>query len=179
MDWKTMLAYISGSVDEELLLWNEYLVAENRILRNQTGAIELNANDADVLTDVGLCLSYAGRAEEGLESARKAMRLNPHCPEWYLMQLGQIYYDAHRYEEAVATFESLHSLETTNILLYLTASHTALGHAGEAQKALRRVLDLDPQATLQKWANVKMAPYSDPKDLEHFRGNLGKAGLPD
>ncbi len=25
MDWKTMLAYISGSVDEELLLRNEYL----------------------------------------------------------------------------------------------------------------------------------------------------------
>ncbi len=33
MDWKTMLAYISGSVDEELLLRNEYLVVENRILR--------------------------------------------------------------------------------------------------------------------------------------------------
>ena len=35
MDWKTMLSYISGSVDEELLLRNEYLVAENRVLRNQ------------------------------------------------------------------------------------------------------------------------------------------------
>jgi len=35
MDWKTMLAYVSGSVDEELLLRNEYLVAENRMLRNQ------------------------------------------------------------------------------------------------------------------------------------------------
>jgi hypothetical protein len=35
MDWKTLLAYISGSVDEELLLRNEYLVAENRILRHQ------------------------------------------------------------------------------------------------------------------------------------------------
>ena len=35
MDWKTMVRYISGSVDEELLLRNEYLVAENRVLRNQ------------------------------------------------------------------------------------------------------------------------------------------------
>ena len=35
MDWKTMLSYISGPVDEELLLRNEYLVAENRVLRNQ------------------------------------------------------------------------------------------------------------------------------------------------
>ena len=30
-----MLAYVTGSVDEELLRRNEYLVTENRILRNQ------------------------------------------------------------------------------------------------------------------------------------------------
>jgi hypothetical protein len=29
MDWKHLLAYITGSVDQELLLRNEYLVAEN------------------------------------------------------------------------------------------------------------------------------------------------------
>jgi hypothetical protein len=28
MDWKTLLAYITGSVDQELLLRNEYLVTE-------------------------------------------------------------------------------------------------------------------------------------------------------
>ena len=45
MDWKTMLAYISGSVDEELLLRNEYLVAENRVLRNQIqGRLRLTGN---------------------------------------------------------------------------------------------------------------------------------------
>ena len=32
MDGKTLLAYITGSVDQELLLRNEYLVTENRIL---------------------------------------------------------------------------------------------------------------------------------------------------
>ena len=36
MDWKIMLAYVTGSVDEELLRRNEYLVAENRILRAHT-----------------------------------------------------------------------------------------------------------------------------------------------
>ena len=30
-----MLAYISGSVDQELLVQNEYLLTENRILKNQ------------------------------------------------------------------------------------------------------------------------------------------------
>jgi hypothetical protein len=30
MDWKHLLAYITGTVDQELLLRNEYLVTENR-----------------------------------------------------------------------------------------------------------------------------------------------------
>src|SRR6478672_8968001 len=33
MIWARMLSYITGTVDQELLLRNEYLAAENRILR--------------------------------------------------------------------------------------------------------------------------------------------------
>ena len=33
MEWGRILAYITGTVDQELLLRNEYLVAENRILK--------------------------------------------------------------------------------------------------------------------------------------------------
>jgi len=142
-------------------------------------AIELNPNDAEVLTDLGLCLSYAGRAKEGLLSAYKAMRINAHCPEWFLMQLGQIYFDARQYEDAVAAFERLRTLETTLTRLYLAASHAALGQSSKAEEAIARVLELDPQATLEKWASVKLAPYADPSDLAHFRENLHKAGLPD
>ncbi|HEY5129030.1 MAG TPA: hypothetical protein VIJ35_17400 [Bradyrhizobium sp.] len=35
MDWARILAYITGTVGQELLLQNEYLAAENRILRGQ------------------------------------------------------------------------------------------------------------------------------------------------
>ena len=35
MDWKLWLACIMGSVDQELLVRDEYLVTENRILRQQ------------------------------------------------------------------------------------------------------------------------------------------------
>ena len=46
MDWKIMLAYVTGSVDEELLRRNEYLVAENRILRAHTpGRVKLSDGD--------------------------------------------------------------------------------------------------------------------------------------
>jgi hypothetical protein len=33
MEWARILAYITGTVDQDLLLRNEYLAAENRILR--------------------------------------------------------------------------------------------------------------------------------------------------
>ena len=32
MDWARILAYVTGTVDQELLARNEYLAAENRIL---------------------------------------------------------------------------------------------------------------------------------------------------
>ena len=35
MNWARLLGYITGTVDQELLLRNEYLAAENRILRAQ------------------------------------------------------------------------------------------------------------------------------------------------
>jgi transposase len=53
MDWKTLLAYISGSVDEELLFRNEYLVAENRILRDQIkGRVQLTDTERQTLAEI-------------------------------------------------------------------------------------------------------------------------------
>jgi putative transposase len=54
MDWKHLLAYITGTVDQELLLRIEYLVAENRILRNQiTGRVHLNDAERMTLAAIG------------------------------------------------------------------------------------------------------------------------------
>ena len=53
MDWKKLLAYITGSVDQELLLRNEYLVTENRILRNQiNGRVRLTDGERETLADL-------------------------------------------------------------------------------------------------------------------------------
>src|SRR5215831_11248620 len=54
MDWKTLLAYITGTVDQELLLRNEYLATENRILRNQfKGRIRLSDGERKALAVIG------------------------------------------------------------------------------------------------------------------------------
>src|SRR5438093_11442575 len=55
MDWKQLLASITGSVDEELRLRNAYLAAENRSLRNQIKARRLLLTDAErkTLAEIG------------------------------------------------------------------------------------------------------------------------------
>ena len=54
MDWKHLLAYITGTVDQELLLRNESLVTENRILRNQlTGRLRLRDGERKLVAEIG------------------------------------------------------------------------------------------------------------------------------
>src|SRR6266487_6806568 len=64
MDWKHLLAFITGTVDQELLLRNEYLVAENRILRNQmTGRVRLTDGERKTLAEIGQRLGKQALAE--------------------------------------------------------------------------------------------------------------------
>src|SRR5438874_395132 len=54
MDWKILLAYITGTVDQELLVRNEYLATENRILRNQIkGRVRLSDGERKTLAEIG------------------------------------------------------------------------------------------------------------------------------
>jgi TolB-like protein len=140
---------------------------------------DLCPNDADLLVDFAAALSYAGRSSEALEAALKGQRLNPFHPEWYSTILGQIYFDAGRYEEAIETLKSIRRLDTLYIRLYLMASHAALGQLSEAKESVRRAIELWPEASIQTAAGTEITPYKYPADLERFCEHLRKAGLPE
>jgi len=54
MDWPRLLAYITGTVDQELLLRNEYLRTENRILKAQIkGRLLLSDAERATLAEIG------------------------------------------------------------------------------------------------------------------------------
>jgi hypothetical protein len=54
MDWARILAYVTGTVDQELLARNEYLAAENRILKAQlNGRLKLSDAERGVLGEIG------------------------------------------------------------------------------------------------------------------------------
>jgi len=64
MDWKTLLACITGSVEEHILLRSEYLVAENRILRDQIkGRVRLSNAERVTLAEIGQRLDKQALSE--------------------------------------------------------------------------------------------------------------------
>ena len=64
MEWKKMLSYVTGSVDQELLLRNEYLLAENRILRNQIqGRLRLTDSERKNPAEIGARLGRKALAQ--------------------------------------------------------------------------------------------------------------------
>jgi putative transposase len=70
MDWKHLLASITGTVDQALLLRNEYLVTENRILRNQLkGRVRLSDGERKALAEIGQKLG-----KQALEEVAKIVK---------------------------------------------------------------------------------------------------------
>jgi hypothetical protein len=54
MDWARMLAYVTGTVDQELLARNEYLAAGNRILKAQLkGRLKFSDAERASLGEIG------------------------------------------------------------------------------------------------------------------------------
>ena len=70
MIWARMLAYITGTVDQELLLRNEYLAAENRILRAQIKG-RLLLSDAEKATLAEIAHRLGRKALEELSAVAK------------------------------------------------------------------------------------------------------------
>ena len=65
MHWVRILAYVTGTVDQELLARNEYLAAENRILKAQLKKARLKLSDAEraTLGEIGHRLGRKALAE--------------------------------------------------------------------------------------------------------------------
>jgi hypothetical protein len=65
MDWRRILAYVTGTVDQELLAQNEYLAAENRTLKAQmTGRLKLSPSEPRLVRSV---IDWAARLSPRLQ----------------------------------------------------------------------------------------------------------------
>jgi adenylate cyclase len=139
-------------------------------------ALALSPNEAGVLMTVGVDLGITlGRAEEGVELIKRAMRLNPHHPEWYTRSLGYALYYAQRYDDAVAAYSRLRNRDLS-CHLHLALSYAQLGQDIEAAAQAAEVLKLEPDFSARCFAEKDYYTYGPA--LELFLDGARKAGLP-
>jgi len=68
-------------------------------------AVELEPNGADCQAWLGMGLFFADRLAEAIQVLKKAIRLNPIAPGWYLHNLAGAYRNLGQYDEAIAWAE--------------------------------------------------------------------------
>jgi adenylate cyclase len=140
-------------------------------------ALELNPNDADAYAIMGFYREGVGEPEAAIECYLTAMRLNPYYPAWYLWKLGDAYFGARRYQEALAPLKEAldRSPKLKRPRLTLAAAYAQLGRIAEAEREIELLLADHPDASIEQERRSKFA--SD-EDRDHWIDALQKAGLP-
>ncbi len=136
-------------------------------------AIELNPNDADLLAEMGDALTYCGQTDKAVDLIKRAMRLNPYYPDWYLWYLGEAYFYAGDYEQAIQTLKQMRDQSEAHRLL--ASSYAHLGSMEEASYHAKEVLRIHPNFSLEHWRSVP--PNKDQRENDIFVDGLRKAGL--
>jgi len=142
--------------------------------RHNRRALALNPNDANALTSVGAILASLGRYDEGIDRVREAMRLNPYHPEWYWISLGNVFYLASRYEDALEAYK--HRTDPGYwVMARIAACYGQLGRIAEAKAAAAEVIRLKPSFRV---STVFREGWSE-RDVKNVRDGMRKAGLPE
>jgi len=114
-------------------------------------AIELAPGDSYVYWKRGVCLRYAGRADEAVAAHRQAESLDPFSLI-AIQEVGWPLYYARRFEESVEQFKKAVELESQWDQLYfgLGFALEQLGRYEEAIAALRATVQLGPDNPLNQ-----------------------------
>jgi len=147
-------------------------------LSSMRHALELEPRSPELAGYLGTLLDSIGRQEEAIEAYKAAMRLSSYCPAWIASNLALTFCVVGRLEEAEHTYQSLLSEHPDYVRAHigLSAVHVRQGRLGDARKAARAVLSLDPNFKTEDWGRHQ--PFSDKATIDAFIADLKAAGLP-
>jgi adenylate cyclase len=155
----------------------KWLHRRSESIAEYESAFALNPNLADYR--FGLALIHWGRTEEGMEYLRRIIRLDPFHPPACLTFLGNAYYQAGQYEEALENLKAaarrLPSFRATYV--WLAAAAGQLGLDEEAREASAVVLERDPAFTIRNWLDLHR--FAKQADEDRMAEGLRKAHFPE
>lgn len=163
------------------LYGRRYETARRELLK----ALEFNPNDADVLAHASFALALIGEPEQGVDAARKALRLAPHRPEWYAGMAGIAFFSARSYEEAIDTMASAPQA-FCNTPAFIAASYAHLGQPRQGDSHRETVYrhyryqlargTFPEDTSCIDWL-MALDPYRCTVDAEHYIEGLRGAGF--
>jgi adenylate cyclase len=144
-------------------------------------AVALNPNSAFAWAQRGQAYLFLGQCAEAARSFERSIRLNPLDPVLYmtLSGMGFALIELRRFDEAVAVAKKATRLNQT----YVTGFHclaSALGHVGaevETQKAVSRLLELEPGFRISEWVKRGASQWHTRNKL--VIEGIRKAGIPE
>ncbi|UCG66008.1 MAG: tetratricopeptide repeat protein, partial [Deltaproteobacteria bacterium] len=172
-------AYIHNQMNRIYMLQGQY----DKAIAEGERAVILDPNSARSHIFLAMVLHYAGRPEEAIVHAKKAMRLEPYYQAWFLSHLAGPYEMVGRHEEAIAIWEQFleRALKGEFPAIYiherLALNYARLDRMEEARAQAAEILKIKPDYTVEFYRTT--TPYKDHEYLDSLVDLLIKAGLPE
>jgi DNA-binding SARP family transcriptional activator/TolB-like protein len=160
----------------------DYEAARRQLIK----ALELNPNDADVLAHASFGLALIGDHAQAVEAGRRALRLQPHHPDWYAGFVGIALFSARLHEEAVGTMIPAPEAFCTEPA-FIAAAYALLGQKAAAARyrptvyrhyrnRLKRAAASPAATGCIDWL-LDSDPFQLVSDVEHYTVGLRAAGF--
>jgi adenylate cyclase len=146
-------------------------------LRAAERALELNPNDTSILAEMALRMKGIGLWDRSFALAKKAIALSPNPLPWYYFPLMHYYYHVGEYEQALATVDKYGMPGNYWTYVLQAAIYGQLEEREKAQRAIARLLELNPGYPPNARQDVELWNWGVPDHVEHLLEGLRKAGL--
>jgi tetratricopeptide (TPR) repeat protein len=145
-----------------------------------TRAIALGPNDAESHAQLGNLMNWTGNPEKGIGLIKKAMRLNPNYPYYYLFYLGHSHYLLENHEEAIQHMKRVVTRAPyfLPVRRHLSVLFQEIGLKKEARAQVKEVLRIFPGASIEDERQRCYYMWT-PALQKRFFGGLRKSGMPE
>ncbi len=145
-------------------------------------AVEYNPNHATNTALLAMILHNSGELDEAISTYKRAMRLSPYYPDWFLEELGFTYLDAGRHAEAIVAMKEFIKREPSSehlahARIALALTYHAQGKYAEARAEIDKAKEALPGLTTTYF--LGHALNRDQSDPEQALKILQALGLPE
>lgn len=150
----------------------------DRAIARARRVLDLNPNDTNGMSDLAEFLGYDGQFEEAEQLLRKAMRLDPLYPDWIRWNMAWIQWLKGDCEGALQIMNAMSEIPPMANRV-LAVIHVCLGQQTEARKAVGRLMEFDPNYSIDDVRRNYRGKFRNKSDFERMVNNLRDAGLAD